>query len=137
MRCGAVFMGASWLVTTSCHPKSNVGGGEDSCVAAIGAPRLAKASVVYFRAVWSGPDQVFVPILMEALNEHPSVGLHKVDVDTAQAIAAACGVRAVPTLKGVRYGVVVSTLVGAVPKNRVNTFLDSLSSDRLPTGFRR
>jgi thioredoxin 1 len=128
MRHSALSIAALWLVANSCHSSSRSVGGRDFCVEALAMRDASRPTVAYFWTTWAGPAIVFRPTLERGMAEHPAVLLRNVDVDAETALAKACGVRKVPTLKGVRDGRVAGTLIGAVSKAQLDLFLDSLST---------
>jgi thioredoxin 1 len=116
------------LAVGACSADAHVTIAEDACVRALVTGTDSAAAVVVFTAPWSGPDQMLMPIFDKAMHERADITFRKVDVDADQAVATACDIRAVPTLIGVRRGKPVARLIGAVSKERLDLFLDSLSA---------
>src|SRR5579884_2873223 len=76
--------------------------------------------VVDFWAEWCGP-------CLEEAAQAKGVRLAKLDVDANQQLANEYGIRGIPAVKAFRNGHVVSEFVGALPKARVESFLDELT----------
>jgi putative thioredoxin len=87
--------------------------------------------VVDFWAEWCGPCKTLTPALEAAETARAGkVVLAKVDVDSNQALAARYQVQGIPAVKAFRNGKVVSELVGAMPRAKVEELFDSLVPSR-------
>jgi len=81
--------------------------------------------LVDFWATWCGPCHAIAPILEELANDYAGrVTVAKVDVDSNQSTAAQYGVRSIPTLLLFKDGQVIGQLVGNVPKQRLQDFVN-------------
>jgi thioredoxin 1 len=71
--------------------------------------------LVDFWAAWCGPCRMFAPVFEKAAEEHPDIVFGKVDTEAEQALAAAAGIRSIPTLMAFRDGILVFSQPGALP----------------------
>ncbi len=80
--------------------------------------------VVDFWAEWCGPCKMIAPSLEEISNEMgDKVKIAKVNMDENPDIAAKYGVRSIPTLLMFKGGEPVAIQVGAVPKNKISSWI--------------
>lgn len=76
--------------------------------------------LIDFWAVWCGPCKMIAPIVEELADEYEGrVKIGKLDVDENQQTAIKYGVRSIPTLLILKGGVLVDTIIGAVPKAQI------------------
>lgn len=74
-------------------------------------------------ASWCGPCRMFAPIYEKAAERHPDVTFGKVDTEAEPEIAAALGVRAIPTVAAFRDGVLVFVRPGVLPAPAIDELI--------------
>ncbi len=76
--------------------------------------------LIDFWAVWCGPCKIIAPVVEEIANEYDGkLKVGKLDVDNNQQTSVKYGIRSIPTLLLFKDGVVVDTIIGAVPKSQI------------------
>ncbi len=77
--------------------------------------------LVDFWAVWCGPCKAIAPAVEELAKQYKGkVKVAKMDVDEHQQVPQQYGIRSIPTLLLFKGGRVVDTIVGAVPKTKLD-----------------
>jgi thioredoxin 1 len=84
-----------------------------------------KPVLVDFWAPWCGPCRVVGPVLEEIASERDDLRIVKLNVDENQQTAAQYGVMSIPTMILFKNGSVAKTVIGAYPKKRLESELDS------------
>ncbi len=80
--------------------------------------------LVDFWAVWCGPCKAIAPAVDELAKQYKGkVKVAKMDVDEHQQVPQQYGIRSIPTLLLFKGGRVVDTIVGAVPKSKLEDSL--------------
>ena len=72
--------------------------------------------VVDFFATWCGPCKMLSPVIDELSGELENVNFVKVDIDQSMDLAQKFKIVSVPTLKVIKNGEEVDTLMGFMPK---------------------
>jgi thioredoxin 1 len=79
-----------------------------------------KAVLINFWATWCAPCRAIAPSLEELATQYKGkLKIAKIDVDEAQNVAQQYGIRSIPTLLMFKGGKVVDTIIGAVPKSKL------------------
>jgi thioredoxin 1 len=81
--------------------------------------------LVDFWAAWCGPCRVIAPILEEIAAERDDLRIVKLNVDENQQTAAAFEVLSIPTMILFKNGQVAKKVIGAYPKKRLESELES------------
>ncbi len=81
--------------------------------------------LVDFWATWCAPCKAIAPVLDQLAEEYDGkVKIGKVNVDENPGTPGQYGVRGIPTMILFKNGEIVDQLVGAVPKNQIESLLD-------------
>ena len=85
----------------------------------------SRPAIVDFYATWCGPCKVIHPILEELSKEYSGkVDIYQIDVDKEQDLAAAFGIRSIPTLLMIPMKEEPRIMQGAMPKDQLKKAID-------------
>jgi thioredoxin len=79
--------------------------------------------IVDFWAEWCGPCKQFGPIFERVSEKHPDITFAKVDTDKEQELAAAAGIKSIPTLMMFRDGILLFNQAGAAPESTLEDII--------------
>ena len=68
-------------------------------------------------AEWCGPCRAFAPVYEKVSGDNPDITFAKIDTEKEQQLAAAFGIRSIPTLMIFRDGVPLFAQPGALPQS--------------------
>jgi thioredoxin 1 len=89
--------------------------------------RSSRPVLVDFWAEWCGPCKTIGPSLEELAKEYgEKVTIAKVNVDESPGVASRYNVRSIPALMLFKGGQVAASRVGAMPKNKIKEWVDSV-----------
>ncbi|MBS4729294.1 thioredoxin [Mycobacterium sp. SM1] len=71
--------------------------------------------LVDFWAPWCGPCRAFGPVFEQSAQNYPDIVHAKVNTEDERELAAAAGIRSIPTIMAFRDGVLVYSQPGAMP----------------------
>ena len=74
-------------------------------------------------AAWCGPCRAFAPTFEAASNKHADIVFGKIDTEAQQGLAAAFGIRSIPTLMIFRDGILLFGQPGALPPAALETVI--------------
>ena len=79
-------------------------------------------------AEWCGPCKVFAPVYERVAEANPDVTFAKVDTDKEQELAAAFGIRSIPTLMIFRDGIPLFAQPGALPQEALEELVQKVKA---------
>ncbi len=89
--------------------------------------RSSRPVLVDFWAEWCGPCKMIGPSLEELAKEYgEKVTIAKVNIDESPSVASRYNVRSIPALMVFKGGQVAASRIGAMPKNKIKEWVDSV-----------
>lgn len=83
-----------------------------------------KLTIVKFGAAWCGPCKKLDPIIDEIATDNSDISVTSVDIDTDSGLASQYGILSVPSTLFIKDGKVMSSIVGLVPKAKIQEAID-------------
>lgn len=84
-----------------------------------------RPAIVDFFATWCGPCKALHPVLEDISEEYSGlVDVYQIDVDKEEELAAAFGIRSVPTLLVIPVNEDPKIVQGALPKDQLKKLID-------------
>ena len=89
--------------------------------------RSSRPVLVDFWAEWCGPCKMIGPSLEELAKEYgEKVTIAKLNIDESPSVASRYNVRSIPALMVFKGGQVAASRIGAMPKNKIKEWVDSV-----------
>ena len=86
-----------------------------------------KPAIIDFYADWCGPCKMIAPILEELAAEYDGqIYIYKVNSENEEELAAAFGIRSIPSLLFIPMGETPQMAQGALPKNELKKAIDEV-----------
>jgi thioredoxin 1 len=83
--------------------------------------------LVDFWATWCAPCRAIAPAIEELATQYKGkVKVAKIDIDSNQQVAEQYGIRSIPTLLIFKNGAVAGTIVGALPKAKIEAAIQKV-----------
>jgi thioredoxin 1 len=82
--------------------------------------------LIDFWAPWCGPCLRFGPVFERVSESHPDIVFAKVDTEAEQSLAAAAGIRSIPTLFAFREGILLFSQSGALPEPALDDLISQI-----------
>ena len=89
---------------------------------------IEKGGIVFIDwwADWCGPCKAFAPVYEQVAEANPDITFAKVDTDKEQELAAAFGIRSIPTLMIFRDGIPLFAQPGALPQQALEELVQKV-----------
>jgi len=82
-----------------------------------------KTAAVFFWATWDGASRAYMPTYEQVANINSNLSFFKFDVDSDQVTTLKYGIRSVPTVQLFKGGQVISQIIGAPTKVKLDALV--------------
>jgi thioredoxin 1 len=91
---------------------------------------IEKGGIVFIDwwAEWCGPCKAFAPVYERVAEANPDMTFAKIDTDKEQELAAAFGIRSIPTLMIFREGIPLFAQPGALPQEALEELVQKIKA---------